>query len=148
VNMSDIRSEPTYDTINRIAVCYKKSLQKEFPQYRFSINQDVSPNPATFTMPIVRAVYVPPSLRVITTTVENICVLLAWKNNDIDGDEIILMTEFSSNSIRITCWKHSLKSIISIDYADPRFTEDTIRDRLAAYDSNSDIFDELDHSTP
>ena len=148
--MSDIRPEPTYDTINRIAVCYKEALQKEFPQYRFSINQDVSSNPpATFTftsiIPIVRADF--PPLRAITT-VDNICVLLAWKNNDIDGDEIILMAEFSSNSIRITCWKHSLKSIMSIDYADPRFTKDIVRDRLAAYDSNSDIFHELDHSTP
>ena len=138
--MSNIKTELTHDIINGIASSYKESLQNKFPQYQFSLCNGISTN----DKPLERRQRW--TAMIVTFITEHICTLLVWKDSDIHkpctwgNGKIILGAEFSSSSIKITCFKDAMESVDTIDYFDPRFTEDILSDRLAAYDIDIDVF--------
>ena len=153
------------DIINKLAAFYEKALTNEFPQYRITLDESglsgftprPPPGPVPSAPPInparyksslvgkpgggflsagfIWAPYAPPGF------INSEVIILVWKDEPehVNG-ELILRAAFSSSHITITCWKDSKMSIDIIHYADPRFTEDILSSRLAAYDADVDTF--------
>jgi len=103
--------------IDRLAAFYRDDIRSRFPQYRHPRDEDTPSN-----------------------------TILVWKDSDIlqpcttGNGQLILMAEFRSDSVKIKCWKHAMSSVDFVDYADPRFTEDILSNRLAGYDDDVDAF--------
>ena len=113
----------------RLAYYYREALQREFPQYEYSLSiSDEGADDAAF--------------------------LAVFKNGvEIDNDSMpILVASFSSAFIEILYYGYvddindfdngCLKRHIDfIYYADPKFTEDVLSDKLATYDKRAIITD-------